>query len=185
MGAVGHTGKLSQWGGSSNPCFQCWKDVLEERHWAKRVPLNHSRGVGQEEMPCDCPPSFSLVLQIPILHFNRLTCCCQSARTIKQKWTITTKSDFISTSQAKRVLRLTHSEICCCTSPLSDRHQCRGTVSKGELNISVGIGATVVFRNAASRSQGPIHQWVQKRRFHRSMRAMPAAGHSLNCLRKC
>lgn len=51
----------------------------------------------------------------------------------------------------KKSLRLTHSEICCCTSPLSERHQCRSTISKGDLNISLGIGATVVFRNAASR----------------------------------
>lgn len=50
----------------------------------------------------------------------------------------------------KKSLKLTHSEICCCTSPLSDRHQCQGTISKRDLNISLGIGATVVFRNAAS-----------------------------------
>lgn len=48
-------------------------------------------------------------------------------------------------------LKLTHSEICCLSSPLSDRHQCRGTISKGAPNISLGIGATVVLRNAASR----------------------------------
>lgn len=51
----------------------------------------------------------------------------------------------------KKSLRLTHSEICCFSSPLSDRHQCRGTISKGDLNISLGIGAMVVLRNAASR----------------------------------
>lgn len=60
-----------------------------------------------------------------------------------------------STSQTKRVLRLTHSEICCCSSPLSDRHQCRGTISKGDLNISLGIGAVVVLRNAAARLFSP------------------------------
>lgn len=60
-----------------------------------------------------------------------------------------------STSQTKRVLRLTHSEICWFSSPLSDRHQCRGTISKGYLNISLGIGAMVVLRNAASRPFSP------------------------------
>lgn len=46
---------------------------------------------------------------------------------------------------------LTHSEICCFSSPLSDRHQCRGTISEVDLNVSRGIGANVVLRNAASR----------------------------------
>lgn len=55
----------------------------------------------------------------------------------------------------KKSLRLTHSEICCFSSPLSDRHQCRGTISKGDLNISLGIGAMVVLRNAASRPFSP------------------------------
>lgn len=47
---------------------------------------------------------------------------------------------------------LTHSEICCFSSPLSDRHQCRGTISEVDLSVSRGIGATVVLRNAASRA---------------------------------
>lgn len=60
----------------------------------------------------------------------------------------------------KKSLRLTHSEICCFSSPLSDRHQCQGKISKGDLNISLGIGAMVVLRNAASRlfHRGLIHQ---------------------------
>lgn len=48
-------------------------------------------------------------------------------------------------------LKLTHSEICCFSSPLSDCHQCQGAISKGAPDISLGIGATVVLRNAASR----------------------------------
>lgn len=55
----------------------------------------------------------------------------------------------------KKSLRLTHSEICCFSSPLSDRHQCRDTISKWDLNISLGIGAMVVLRNAASRPFSP------------------------------
>lgn len=55
----------------------------------------------------------------------------------------------------KKSLRLTHSEICCFSSPLSDRHQCRDTISKGDLNVSLGIGAMVVLRNAASRPFSP------------------------------
>lgn len=51
----------------------------------------------------------------------------------------------------KKSLKLTHSEIWCFSSPLSDRHQCRDTISKGDLNISLGIGAMVVLRNATSR----------------------------------
>lgn len=88
----------------------------------------------------------------------------------------------------KKSLRLTHSEICCFSSPLSDRHQCRGTISERDLNVSLGIGAMEVLRNAASRLFSAavlIHRWAQKKRFHRSIRSMPAAGQSLNCLRKC
>lgn len=64
------------------------------------------------------------------------------------------KQDKFNKSDKKKSFRLTHSEICCCTGPLSDRHQCWSTISKGELTISLGIGATVVFRNAASHSRG-------------------------------
>lgn len=118
-------------------------------------------------MPCDHPPSFSLPFQVPILHFNGLTCSCQAARATEQKWAVTNKwalnvwnftqhatMDKFNKSD-KKSLRLTHSEICCFSSPLSDRHQCRGTISKGDLNISLGIGAMVVLRNAASRPFSP------------------------------
>lgn len=72
------------------------------------------------------------------------------------KWDLGEWNRTNSTSQTKKKksLQLTHSEICCCTGPLSDRHQCWSTISKGELTISLGIGATVVFRNAASHSRG-------------------------------
>lgn len=49
----------------------------------------------------------------------------------------------------KKSLTLTHFQICCFSSPLSDRHQCRDTISKGDL-ISLDIGTMVVLRNAAS-----------------------------------
>lgn len=54
------------------------------------------------------------------------------------------------TRKNERVEELTHSEICGCTSPLSNRHQCRSAISKRDLDISLGIGATAVLRNAAS-----------------------------------
>lgn len=56
---------------------------------------------------------------------------------------------------------LTHSEIFCFSSPPSDRHQCRGTISEVDDSASRGIGATVVLRNAASRAFSPrSHSWV-------------------------
>lgn len=54
----------------------------------------------------------------------------------------------------KKSLTLTHFQICCFSSPLSDRHQCRDTISKGDL-ISLDIGTMVVLRNAASRPFSP------------------------------
>jgi len=115
-------------------------------------------------MPCDRPPSFPLPLQVPILHFNGLTCCWEGARTTEQKkrpimdkwafgvWNCTQSSTTDKFNKSdKKSLRLTHSEICCCSIPLSDSPQCRGTISEGDLNVSLGIGAMVVLRNAASR----------------------------------
>lgn len=109
-------------------------------------------------MPCDHPPSFSLPFQVPILHFNGLTGSKDDGTKMSNNGQMSfrrAKFHINSTSQTKRVLRLTHSEICCFSSPLSDRHQCRGTISKGDLNISLGIGAMVVLRNAAGRPFSP------------------------------